>query len=219
VEKPIDPMINRKNIDIVNPEVPLKLYKKDLLDYYELGLSSNDPILSYISFYHILEYFFEKVTKEKSIKNLKECFDNYDDSSPNTNIDNQLYRIAKNTCNKNEKPQLNEVLHRYLDKEHLIKSINSIRNMDFNYFKKTDVKFVRRNTKIKDKNDEQLVETLTDRIYEVKCALVHQKEEYESRYSLNNPKHKEALYKEIPLIKFLAEKIICKSADNFDIPK
>lgn len=50
--------------------LPKRIYKESSIDYYRLALSSNEPFSQYLSYYHVLEVFFEGVFKEK----LRETF-------------------------------------------------------------------------------------------------------------------------------------------------
>lgn len=40
---------------------PLRKYNADVVDYYKQALASNDPYIKYISFYHVMEYFYDEV--------------------------------------------------------------------------------------------------------------------------------------------------------------
>lgn len=52
-------------------EVPKREYNKALIDYYNLAISSEDPFISFISYYHIIEYFYDEVFREHQIASLK----------------------------------------------------------------------------------------------------------------------------------------------------
>lgn len=44
---------------------PLRKYNADVVDYYKQALASNDPYIKYISFYHVMEYFYDEVFRRK----------------------------------------------------------------------------------------------------------------------------------------------------------
>ena len=46
-------------------------YTEDVVDYYKQALASNDPYIKYISFYHVMEYFFDEVFKRKLVTDLR----------------------------------------------------------------------------------------------------------------------------------------------------
>lgn len=44
--------------------VPLRKYNIDVVDYYKQAIASSDPYIKFISFYHVMEYFFDEVFKK-----------------------------------------------------------------------------------------------------------------------------------------------------------
>jgi len=64
--------LNRTTRERINFEQldspPLREYTVDVVDYYKLALSSNDPYIKFISFYHVMEYFYDEVFKKKNSK-------------------------------------------------------------------------------------------------------------------------------------------------------
>ena len=53
----------------------MKLFLKEniikmLLIYYKLAFSSSNPYIQYISFYHVIEYFYDEVFKKKMVNDL-----------------------------------------------------------------------------------------------------------------------------------------------------
>ncbi|MBS4026120.1 MAG: hypothetical protein KGZ96_10670 [Clostridia bacterium] len=75
--KAIDDVFNinmspRNRFDISQlDKPPLRTYTNDVVDYYKLALSSNDPYIKYISFYHIMEYFYDEVFRKRLVDDLK----------------------------------------------------------------------------------------------------------------------------------------------------
>ena len=63
----------------------------DVVDYYKLALSSNDAYIKYISFYHIMEYFYDEVFKKKMINDLRDKITNPGFSYKN---DDKVYEMA-----------------------------------------------------------------------------------------------------------------------------
>lgn len=50
--------------------IPRREYISDVVDYYRLAFSSADPYIKYISFYHIMEYFYDEAYKRKIVADL-----------------------------------------------------------------------------------------------------------------------------------------------------
>ena len=53
-------------------------YNADVVDYYRLACATSDSYIKYISFYHILEYYFDEVFKKRLINDLTEEITNPD---------------------------------------------------------------------------------------------------------------------------------------------
>lgn len=70
---------------------PLREYMSDIADYYKLALSSNDAYIKYISFYHVMEYFYDEVFKKKMINDLRDKITNPGFSYKN---DDKIYEMA-----------------------------------------------------------------------------------------------------------------------------
>lgn len=54
----------------INP--PKLLYKQDLTEQYHMAVSSEDPFVQFIGYYHIIEYFFEEIYREGIVNDVKE---------------------------------------------------------------------------------------------------------------------------------------------------
>ncbi len=61
--------IRRVRIEEIDP--PKRKYENDLILFYQKGISSESVDLQYLSFYHILEHFFEKIYNDEMIKSIK----------------------------------------------------------------------------------------------------------------------------------------------------
>ena len=97
----------------------------------------------------------------------------------------------------------------------LIDGINSLENIDINYFFKNNVKFTDDNQDTKLHVD-KFISSLANRIYRSRNSLVHRKEN-KIKYLISDKENEKACYNELALIALVAEQIICNSADNFDI--
>lgn len=56
----------RRNNDIIDP--PKRKYMLDLVHHYQMAVSTESPYLKFISYYHIMEHFFEKVYNEELVR-------------------------------------------------------------------------------------------------------------------------------------------------------
>ena len=189
----------------------------DVVDYYKLALSSNDAYIKYISFYHVMEYFYDEVFKKKMINDLRDKITNPGFSYKN---DDKIYEMAifiKNRLRMNdESGQGNEleslkfVLNEYIIIDELKDRISSIDPNAFLYYETNKVAFC--NAPIISWKDLQGVYTqMAKRIYFTRNSLVHSKSgKNQERY--RPYKDESELQKEIPLVKAIAELIIINSS-------
>lgn len=196
-------------------EVPKREYNKALIDYYNLAISSEDPFISFISYYHIIEYFYDEVFREHQIASLKKSITAPSFSYKN---DDQLYSVIKKVLkdNKsvrengsgNEQQSLNYVLSKYI--EDTEEFTNKIPEESRKYYQNTNVSFSQ-GDKIVWNNPDGIITQVAKRIYKTRNALIHSKSS--EKYVLYHPYlHKDELLKEIDLIKVIAENVIENSA-------
>ena len=204
--QPIEGIIKRFEMNEI--EIQSTICNEELLHYYEQALSTSDPLLKFLSFYHIIEYFHEIITLENLIDEIK---DYKEVSYENGEINTRLYQIIRKTCQK-EKYKLREVLKRFLDKDQLIKNLQMHENNYYTYLKSNNVEFA----DAKHLNEEDFFGTLTERIYRVRNALVHRKEGDKSKYLIFSKEHENELIRELPLIQIVAEEIIIKNSNEFN---
>ena len=210
--------IIRERFDITQINTPpLREYNADVVDYYKLALSSHDSYIKYISFYHVLEYFFDEVFKKKIVNDLKDKITHPDFSYKN---DKELYEVAKFVRNRwhmndesgqgNELESLKYVLNEYINIEDLKKRISAIDSNAVTYYQANKVSFC--NAPIVSWSDSQGACTqLAKRIYYTRNSLVHSKSgKNKERY--RPYKDEKQLHFEIPLLRAVAELIIINSS-------
>ena len=197
---------------------PLRKYTEDVVDYYKQALASNDPFIKYISFYHVVEYFFDEVFKRTLVKDLRNKITHPDFSYKN---DEKLFEIAGFIKNRlrmnNETGQGNElqsliyVLTEYVNIDELKNRITLINPECVEYYKKNKVNFCKA-TMIDWSNSADIYKLIAKRIYTTRNALVHSKSgKNKERYRpYDNEKE---LQFEIPLVQAIAETIIINSSE------
>jgi hypothetical protein len=187
-----------------NSEIPIEKIRTELLTYYLQGTKSNDPFVSYISYYHIIEYFFKIVKAELKESLIFSDQENFEGS------DKELKRIILENSS-NEKKELELVLRKYITKTRLKNDLNLFES---SYYDKIF------NNKVHFANADKLVESnfypsLTNRIYKTRNALVHRKEGHErGKYLPFDISHKFELEDEILLIRVIASEIVLQDAKH-----
>lgn len=203
---------------IISP--PLRKYTNDVVDYYKQALASNDPYIKFISFYHVMEYFFDEVFKRKLVTDLKDKITHPDFSYKNEDkiydialfVKNRL-RMNDETGQGNELESLKYVLSEYLSIDDLKARIDAIDLNAVQYYKNNKVSFC--NAPVISWSDTQGVFTqLARRIYFTRNSLVHSKSgKNKERY--RPYQDEKQLQLEIPLVKAVAELIIINSSEIF----
>lgn len=199
---------------------PLRKYTNDVVDYYKQALASNDPYIKFISFYHVMEYFFDEVFKRKLVTDLKDKITHPDFSYKNEDkiydialfVKNRL-RMNDETGQGNELESLKYVLSEYISIDDLKARIDAIDLNAFQYYKNNKVSFC--NAPVISWSDTQGVFTqLARRIYFTRNSLVHSKSgKNKERY--RPYQDEKQLQLEIPLVKAVAELIIINSSEIF----
>lgn len=205
--------LRKKNFNTLTMP-PQRIYHNHIIDYYSLALSSNEPFAQYLSYYHVLEYFFDEVFNA----NLRDEFQNkithpnfsYKDNKALDKIINFIKketRSYKENGQGNEFESLKQVLKKFIDINELQEKLTS---EQIEYFQKNQVSFSHAPT-ISFKDKEGFYNNLAQRIYQTRNSLVHSKEGNVGRYKPYQDS--EELQKEIPLIKLIAEQVIINSSD------
>lgn len=196
---------------------PRKIYNQDALDYYRLGFASSDPFISYISYYHVLEFFFEKAFKEEIVDRVREQL-----TSPNLSLkdDDNLFRFAKkignelsNNRNKgygNEYNELIYVISKYINTTELEMRIAEIEPDAPKRYETSKCFLASKKTKICwNDGQDKIINSLVKRVYQTRNALVHSKDQDISENKRYSPFADEMrLKEEIPLVRALAELVL-----------
>ena len=199
---------------------PLRVYNKEVLDYYTMAMEARDPFTMYISFYHIVEHYFDDVFKRKLTETIKEKITHVDFSYKD---EEKLYELAKyikkhmnsddDSGKGDEFASLKYVLMEYVPISELRNQINSMAPNAIDYYQKNLISFTTsEKTRIAWSNPEGVYTNLAKRIYETRNALVHSKSEQKAN-QYRPYENKKELELEIPLIKAVAELIIINSSE------
>lgn len=196
---------------------PLRSYVEDVVDYYKQALASQDPYIKYISFYHVMEYFFDEIFKRKVVEDFKNKI-----THPNFSYkdDDKVYDLAQYIKNRfsskdipgqgDEKESLKYVLIEYVLIDDLKRRIDAIDSNSVTYYQNNKVSFC--NAPTIGWNDSQGVYTkIRDRVYNTRNSLVHSKSG--KKFQRYRPyKDENQLQLEIPLVQAIAELIIINSS-------
>lgn len=200
-------------------DAPRLLYKQDLTEQYHMAVSSEDPFVQFIGFYHIMEYFYEEIYKEGVVNNVKEILlDPGFSTKRKKDIMKLVDLINKKRTEStvgSELEALELTLRKYIDIEKIIEKLNEIDKDIIEYYKNNKVNFSNGDAIDLIGDKKHIFKKLANRVYKTRNSLVHSKsnEVRLNERGIYKPfKDSKALLKEIPLLKVISEEIIIKSA-------
>lgn len=199
---------------------PQRIYNAEVLDYYTMALESRDPFTMYISFYHIIEHYFDAVFRKKLTEEIKDRMTRPDFSYKS---EEKIYELAKyikkhmssddESGKGNESKSLKYVLMEYVPIDDLKKRISQIDLKAIDYYQNNLVPFsTSKKTKISWSDTQGVYTNLATRIYATRNSLIHSKsEQIDNQYKPY--KNQKQLSAEIALIKAVAEIILINSSE------
>lgn len=206
----------RSNINEIDP--PRRTYVPDLIHHYQLAVGTENPMLEYISYYHIAEHFFESVFNEALVEKVRNKLTHPDFSyKRKKDITSLIKEIGKSIKIRDESMTFNEqeglrlTLQKYLDINELIEKLNEYDSSLVAYYKLEPVSFSGAGTVHLEGDDEELIyKHIAARIYKNRNSIVHSKESEKAKYTPF--RDDKTLVKEVPLLRFISEKIIFETS-------
>lgn len=202
-------------------DAPRLLYKQDLTEQYHMAVSSEDPFIQFIGFYHIMEYFYEEIYKEGVVNNVKEILlDPGFSTKRKKDIMKLVDLINKKRTEStvgSELEALELTLRKYIDIEKITEKLSEIDEDIIEYYKNNTVNFSNGDAIDLIADKKHIFKKLANRVYKTRNSLVHSKsnEVKLNERGIYKPfKDSKALLKEIPLLKVISEEIIIKSASE-----
>lgn len=210
--------IRSSGIEEITP--PRRIYVADLIHHYQLAVGTKNPMLEYISYYHIIEHFFEIVSNEALIEKVRNKITHPDFSyKRKQDISSLIKDIRKSIQIRDESMTFSEnealylTLQKYLDISELVTKLNIYDSSLVEYYKLESVSFSHAVRVHLTGDDEDLIyKNLATRIYKNRNSIVHSKESEKAKYTPF--KDDGILAKEVPLIRFIAERIIFETSTN-----
>ena len=206
--------------DITELDVPRKFYNEDLVNHYILAISSDNIVIQYLSYYHVIEHFFNKISDEKITQDIRALITSEDFSyKKDKDIMRAVKKVKKfyqsridNDLTYNEAQSLKLCLDKYIDiQSDIVDKLESYHAELIDVYKNEIVPFSQ-GPKVNFRNEDRanVITTLAERIYSTRNSLVHSKDGEKKKYEpFKDDKY---LLKEIPLMRFIAESIISKES-------
>ena len=205
---------------------PQLTYNQELVEQYYMALSSDDPFIEFIGYYHIMEHFYEDVYNEDIYNNIQSLLQHPGFSAKRKKDIAKLVDVIhkKLSANKtefqgNELEALELTLIKFVDVDDLQNKLADYGKDLIDYYKTHELSFSKGDTvDLNDKTNDKLFKKIAARIYKTRNALVHSKSnenKIKERGVYKPFKDNLELLKEIPLMKCIAESIIIGSAVAF----
>lgn len=216
----LQPMFRGRRASFAIEELvaPKRSYNSELTNQYYMGLSSKLPFVEFISYYHVIEYFFEKVYNDDMIKNLQDKI-----SSPRFSIKREqdikeiIKYVNKKVRDKNELYDINElealelVLKKYIIIAELVANLKVSNSRLLDYYKSNEVPFSKGDmVDFYDLANPKIFKKIAARIYKTRNSIIHSKSGDKAIYSPFEDDND--LSKEIPLLRVIAEVIIIETS-------
>lgn len=181
-------------------------YESEPLMYFNNGIATEDIRMKYLSYYQVLEYFFNRTQNYRLLDQIQSG--NY--IGNNVINHKELKGILKKYVNSlSERESLKLVLTRGMDIEIIREWISDSSDRIEQYTQCL-------NDKIKidlSKSDEKVISKISERIYYYRCAIAHAKGDTDDYLAIPEESD-DIIEKEIPLLKLIAQNIL-KSCSEF----
>jgi len=199
--------VGRKQVSKVG--FPKFEYDKEPIELYWYAVSAYKmPLLQYLAYYQILEYYFKKYSMLEAKKEIRSCLK---DPEFNADDDNDIVKIVTSVSGKfgphvTEGDLLRDTLRECISKDELVSEVSYEPLKD--YFKK-EYKIVSQYRVSEDNKEIDIREQLAERIYDIRCRIVHTKED-DKRGRIMPFTREEVLLRrfDLPMIENLASKVL-----------
>lgn len=212
----------RKNdtIGLESPQIKLN-YEYDNVPmslYWFAQSNTTSPIFMYFALYQVLEYYFpiySTINVKSKIQNIIK------DPKFNVNTDTDIMRLL-NTVKFNhsgsfgdEREQLDTTLRHITSGEDIIQFINEHEHLKEYYTNRDSLKLADKKLKLTDEIG--IIKDLAERIYDIRCRIVHNKASETNKKILPITKEADYLINDVEVLKFVARKAIIANSKPFTI--
>ena len=202
-------------LDEPDTTIPNANYHDDLVKFYKVARSSVFPSQQFLSFYHVLEYNFLRVSDEILHTSVKSLINSTEFNASYQNVNKLIAILKKNDSSTDETEMLKAVLKKYVDEDDLIELIRSLeKSRGSAIYTDTKKRIFGEQAFIKAENGHALTNTAKV-IKQLRNALVHSSDRYNREECFLPLSSSETIIMEyIPILRFLAEKVIFATAES-----
>lgn len=187
-------------------------YNSDLIRIYQYAMSTNIAEMRFLSFYQVMEYFFVQTANERLYEKLSNKLKDPMFTLSDSNLDKLVQDVVKHRIENDETEMLKNVLGKFVEEQELISFIKLYETFLGKqvYSKKHDVFGSSMEVRLE---QGQVISNIAKHIKETRNAIVHSSDRFE-RNTRHIPFTESTgqIEIDIPVMKFLAEKVIINSA-------
>lgn len=212
-----------QNNDFENFKFPNTLFDNESISLYWYARNSNGiPLLQYLAFYQSIEFYFPVYSEMEAKRTVKNILKN-PMFNPNNDIDlTKVLSSLKSKIGKgydNERNQLKSTLKECIDVDDFKVFVKNNKNI-LDFMASSDCKKISKHKININLNNDELLNVVAERIYEIRCKIVHTKA-YEndgvSEVLLPFSKEADNLFHDVELIKYIAQQIIIYNGKSFTL--
>jgi len=198
-----------------NFNLPRVKINPHLLKFYQLASSTEFESHKFLSYYHILEYFFLAVSDQNLYEKLSRRINDPKFRTTSQSLDKLIQDINSHKSENDETEMLKNVLIKYINEDEIIEFIKEYEILinDSIYTKKR-VLFGNEISAINLQSG-HVFGPISKHIKTIRNALVHSSDRHErnDRFIPYSKSSMETVKIQIPILKFIAEKIIISTAE------
>lgn len=188
--------------------IPRVVYEPHLVSYYKVARSSPFPSQSFLAYYHVLEYYFLKVTEDVLHHQLRTYLNRADFKATTDGLDRVIALIRRQGSTDDETDMLRKVLQRFISEEDFIAYVNSLETQI------GEKLYTRRRTIFGEPleislRDGHALSNAAKVLKQIRNAIVHSSDRYkrdECHIPLTDSE--DTIGEFIPLVKYFAEQVL-----------
>lgn len=190
----------------------------ELLQYYVTGDRAAYPPFAFLSYYHILEYFLDKSAYQVATQKIKSLMLRPDFHLKPDYYTTEAIKVLKQETEKNmnDKIKIQRTLRQFVDEAEFFEFLgeSGLQKHFSAELKFDDMKLIL--PAVDTSSDSKFYDTLTRRIYALRCSIVHSNPDYDETKAVpfvHSAKNVNSLRTETLLLHYIAKLIILKSSD------
>jgi len=216
-EWPVGPTRRQVSRRRASPRSPLPLrrvtYENSVVKFYQRGVATDDAYIQFVSFYHILEFYFITVSDSILYSRLSRVIHDPTFRATPKHLDKLIAATDEHKRVNDETEMLKNVLNTYVDEKDVIDFISAHEDTT------KEKIFTEKNECFGHELDKltlregHVLGPIAKRIKTIRNALVHSSDRYDrkDRY-IPGLEADRVLQREVPLLKFIAERVIVATA-------